>query len=295
MEFGGDLTIAQVEDLVEQRYLLPRERRIWWAQLTSQILAGKKPLSDGHHLPLVSTEETAPPRAVALEDPELWAQYAQPYGAAVGHWRLHSDRLGAMAKAGHEGLTWGQLAHARGLPWVLVPAGGVHEDATHVLAVVDSRKLLALESASKAAGEPHTLGAETMPPRPEPPVAEPAPVTTALVETSPPVPTDSPSENWHPATIAKCACLDASALSQLFDYAHALILDWEEDLAEGLLSFGPGRLQFDPSCALIWHLFWPTSNTSVQAEQATLQILSKLGGKALADLYEAALAEERAL
>jgi ParB family transcriptional regulator, chromosome partitioning protein len=142
LESGEEMTTAQVLDFVRERYLGPKERREKWRA----------------HAERLAVEWAG--RANVLEDPETWAQYVQPYGKPVGKWRLGGEEIGSQAaRRAEEGVTWGALAEAAGLPALLVPvAGVVCESFTNVVVLVDSAVVLAAEKAARKAKAAYTIG-----------------------------------------------------------------------------------------------------------------------------------------
>lgn len=142
LQFGDELTTAQVVDRLRERYLGPRARRKRWAKWCEES-AGEW------------ADEADP-----VEDPEDWSMFVHAYGRPTGRWRLASDAIGgAAARESDAGLTWGDLAMALGIRGMLVPAGGVPESGPiNVVHVVDGGTIMAAEKAAKKAGKPYTLG-----------------------------------------------------------------------------------------------------------------------------------------
>ena len=139
MQFGEEISTAQVLDRLRERYFAPRARRAMW----------------GRYVPPPEFEG-----AEKVEYPEAWGEYVHPYGKAIGRWRVANEAIGAAAaRVSDSGITWGQLAEALGIPGVLVPVGGVLDAAfLNVVMLVDGQVILAAEKAAKKAGEPFTIG-----------------------------------------------------------------------------------------------------------------------------------------
>lgn len=143
LEFEDEvLSSDALEELVRERYDLPRENRARWKEYGEEL----KP--EVFELPVVP-----------CGDPELWSDYVRPFGEGHGKWKGSGERVGGLAaKVAEESVTWGMLAKAHGIVGVLVPAGGVKVDFKNVVCVVDRDLVEAAERGARLNKGAFTLG-----------------------------------------------------------------------------------------------------------------------------------------